>query len=106
MVPGAFPEPFLHGYDGSVRPAAVRYAPGLRIGAKRIAFVLRTSDVAPAGTVVAAKANLFELVAGSPHLSAVLRTPGTGPYGAVRFSFAGPVDALLAGRFDRSFSRP
>ena len=28
VVPGAFPEPFLHGYDGAVRPAAVRYAPG------------------------------------------------------------------------------
>ena len=32
VVAGAFPEPFLHGYDGEVRPAAVRYAPGLRAG--------------------------------------------------------------------------
>ena len=25
VVAGAFPEPFLHGYDGEVRPVAVRY---------------------------------------------------------------------------------
>ena len=30
--PGAFPEPFLHGYDGKARPAVVRFAPGLRAG--------------------------------------------------------------------------
>ena len=34
VVAGAFPEPFLHGYDGETRPAAVRYAPGLRAGAR------------------------------------------------------------------------
>ena len=28
VVAGAFPEPFLHGYDGKRRPAAVRYGPG------------------------------------------------------------------------------
>ena len=32
VVTGAFPEPFLHGYDGKSRPAAVRYGPGLRAG--------------------------------------------------------------------------
>jgi hypothetical protein len=106
VVPGAFPEPFLHGYDGAVRPAAVRYAPGLRAGAVRIARVLRTTDVAAAGTAVATNTDLFELTAGAPHLSAALRTPGEGPTGAVRFSYAGPVDALLEGRFTRSFSSP
>ena len=35
VVAGAFPEPFLHGYDGKRRPAAVRYAPGLRAGPSR-----------------------------------------------------------------------
>ena len=28
VVVGAFPEPFLHGYAGKVRPVAIRYAPG------------------------------------------------------------------------------
>jgi hypothetical protein len=106
VVPGAFPEPFLHGYDGKTRPAAVRYAPGLRLGAERVARVLATDDVAPSGTAVAAKANLFELALGAPHLAAVLRSPGSGPAGAVRFSFAGSVQALLAGNFDRRFSSP
>ncbi len=106
VVPGAFPEPFLHGYDGDVKPAAVRYAPGLRAGAGRIAHALGTRDVARSGVPVAANTNLFELEAGSSHLSAALRTPGTGPHGAVRFTYAGSVDALLTGHFDRGFSSP
>lgn len=106
VVAGAFPEPFLHGYDGKTRNAAVRYAPGLRDGAERIAAVLNTVDVAPAGTAVPAGSNLFELTAGTPHLRARLRTPGAGPTGAVRFSFAGSVAALLAGDFARRFEAP
>jgi len=106
VVAGAFPEPFLHGFDGKTRPAAVRYAPGLRAGAERVARALETGDVAPAGTATAASANVFELVAGAPHLTAAMRSPGSGPSGAVRFSFAGPVSALLAGHYDRKFSSP
>ena len=106
VVAGAFPEPFLHGYDGQRRPAAVRYAPGLRAGAVRVAGVLETDDVAPAGTSVATNANLFEFARGAPHLTAAMRSPGAGASGAVRFSFAGSVDALLAGDFKRRFSSP
>jgi len=106
VVAGAFPEPFLHGYDGKTRPAAVRYAPGLRPDAERVARVLATEDVAPVGTAPVADANLFELVSGAPHLTAALRSPGAGPSGAVRFSFAGPVEALLAGDLARRFSSP
>ena len=36
VVAGAFPEPFLHGFDGTKRVAAVRYEPGLRAGAGQI----------------------------------------------------------------------
>ena len=82
VVAGAFPEPFLHGYDGKTRPAAVRYAPGLRAEAERVAERHRrptTSRLwAPPS---AADANVFELVAGAPHLTAVLRSPGAGPVG-------------------------
>lgn len=106
VVAGAFPEPFLHGYDGKTRPAAVRYANGLRSGAERIARVLETADVASRGTAVAANVNLFELVPGAPHLEAKMRSPGAGPSGAVRFSFAGSVEALLAGDLARRFSSP
>ena len=106
VVAGAFPEPFLHGYGGTTRRAAVRYGPGLRSGAERIADALGTKDVGPVGMATAADVNLFELVSGSPHLTAALRSPGAGPSGAVRFSFAGSVDALLAGDFARRFSSP
>ncbi len=106
VVPGAFPEPFLHGYDGRRRPAAVRYAAGLRAGAERIAGQIRTRDVAPLGTAVGAGTNVFELVAGMPRLVATLRTPGEGPSGAVRFTYAGSVDTLLAGDLRRRFASP
>jgi hypothetical protein len=106
VVAGAFPEPFKHGYGGHMHPAAVRFAPGLRAGAERVAKVLGTADVAPLGVVAAGGANLFELVTGSPHLAAAMRSPGTGPSGAVSFSFAGSVDALLAGDFRRRFASP
>ncbi len=106
VVAGAFPEPFLHGYDGETRAAAVRYALGLRADAERVAGVLDTADVAPLGGEVAAGANVFELATGEPHLAASLREPGAGPSGAVRVSFAGPVDELLAGSYERMFESP
>jgi hypothetical protein len=106
VVAGAFPEPFLHGYAGVTRSVAVRFAPGLRADAGRVARVLGAEDVAPIGTALPAGANLFQLVAGTPHLTAAMRSPGTGPTGAVAFSFAGSVDALLAGDFERRFSSP
>ena len=89
VVAGAFPEPFLHGYDGKTRAAAVRYAVGAAAAPRRVAAGAARRDVAPVGTAVAANANLFELATGAPHLTAALRSPGAGPSGAVRFSFAG-----------------
>lgn len=106
VVAGAFPETLVRGYDGKRRATAVRYAPGLRAGATRIAVAVRSTDVAPLGAAVAGGANVVELDAGAPHLTAVMRAPGSGPTGAVRFSYAGPVDALLAGDFRRRFASP
>jgi hypothetical protein len=106
VVAGAFPEPFLHGYAGKKRPAAVRYAPGLAAEAARVAAVISTDDVGAKGAAVAVSAHLFELVGGAPHLTASLRTPGSGPSGAVQFSFAGSVERLLAGDFARRFESP
>ncbi len=106
VVAGAFPEPFLHGYDGKTRPAAVRYASGLRGDASKVAETLGTDDIEALGSSVARDANVFEIVTGTPHLIATLRSPGSGPSGAVKFSFAGSVDKLLAGDFDRMFESP
>jgi hypothetical protein len=106
VVAGAFPEPFLHGYEGKMRPAAVRYAPGLAAAASRVAKAVGSDDVSKIGSPVAADANVFEIVAGAPRLTAVLRRPGSGPSGAVRFSFAGSVEPLLAGAYAQRFESP
>lgn len=101
VVVGAFPEPFLHGWNGTVRPAAVRYAPGLAAGARRIGARLHAASVEPAGAPVAADANLFRLVAGASRFTGAERTPGGEAGSPVVFTFAGDVDALLAGRLGR-----
>lgn len=106
VVVGAFPEPFVRGYDGATRPAAVRYAPGLENGAKRLAAAIRTTDVAPLGRTVADDANLLELVDGDARLTAALRAPGSGPSAPVRFTYAGDVAALLDGDYARRFTVP
>ena len=96
--PGAFPEPFVHGYDGKVRPAAVRYAPGLGAGGERIARAIGTNDIARWGRRQRVPRILRALSAALPVSSAGMRKPGSGPSGAVVFLFAGPIDALLEGR--------
>jgi hypothetical protein len=73
VVVGAFPEPFLHGYDGKRRPAAVRFQPGLRSEALALARVVRARSIAPLGAPVAAAANLLVVSAGRPGLVAGLR---------------------------------
>ena len=109
VVVGAFPEPFLHGYGGRVRPAAVRYARGERAGARRIGRFLHASSVGRLGTSVAKDANVFELVSGKPRFTSALRTPGTAPDGSVVFTYSGPVADLLPGGrrpYLRRFSSP
>ena len=76
VVAGAFPEPFLHGYDGKVRPTAVRYAPGLRDGAVRVARALGPTMSLPSRARSLERQPL-RARAGAPHLTATLRTPGS-----------------------------
>ena len=52
VVAGAFPEPFLHGYDGKTRAAAVRYGAGPSRGRGAGRDELGADDVAPVGTAV------------------------------------------------------
>ena len=101
VVVGAFPEPFLHGWNGKVRPAAVRYAAGLEAEAGRIGKRLRAASVEPDGMPVPADANLFRLVSGRQRFAAAHRSPGAEASSPVVFTFAGDVDALLAGRLAR-----
>jgi hypothetical protein len=101
VVVGAFPEPFVHGWNGQVRPVVVRYEAGLAEDARRVAERLAADSVEPVGTAVPDDANLFVLAAGRSRFVAAQRSPGSGPDGAVVFTFAGDVDALLAGEVGR-----
>jgi hypothetical protein len=74
VVVGAFPEPFLHGYDGKRRAAAVRFGPGLGAEARALATVVHARSIAPIGRPVAAAANLLVVTAGRPGLVARLRS--------------------------------
>jgi hypothetical protein len=89
VVVGAFPEPFLHGWDGKVRTVAVRYAPGLRRGARSIGRLLRASSVRPLAVPAPRDANVFITVSGRERFVASLRDPSGDASSAVQFVFAG-----------------
>lgn len=74
VVVGAFPEPFLHGYDGKRRVAAVRFGPGLGAEARALARVVHARSVAALGKPVEPAANLLVVMAGRPGLVARLRS--------------------------------
>jgi Domain of unknown function (DUF4430) len=101
VVAGAFPEPLLHGYDGRVRPIAVRYDP--RVGSDRVARLARTlhaDDVETIGAPVVAGANVIVIRTGAPTLRARMRRNGSGPRGAVVFEQTGwPATAAYRHRF-------
>jgi hypothetical protein len=100
VVVGAFPEPFLHGYLGHVRPVAVRYAPGQKAGARAVARLLGAKSVAPASDKAPSDANVFYTVSGSDRFTASQRTSGGGAGSPVEFTFAGDA-AVLARHPDR-----
>jgi hypothetical protein len=98
VVVGAFPEPFLHGYDGRVRPSVVRYGSAVpRTDAERVGAAIAATSVAPLGTPEPAEANVLRLVGGAERFRAELEPPGGGPSAAVVMTFSGDVDDLLAG---------
>ena len=106
VVVGAFPEPFLHGYDGKRRTVAVRYGPGLRAGAERIAQAVHADSVARLASPAPRGDDVFVLTSGSTRFEAVQRAPGTGPSSPVELTFSGDVGRLLAGAYERRFSVP
>ncbi|MBA2462945.1 MAG: DUF4430 domain-containing protein [Actinobacteria bacterium] len=88
VVVGAFPEPFLHGYDGNTRSAVVRYAASVKyVLARQLAADIGARSVEPLGTPVPAGANVLEIRAGEPHLSAELLGESAGD--PVRFRWRG-----------------
>jgi hypothetical protein len=90
VVVGAFPEPFLHGYDGSVREAVVRHAPGLEQRARELADEVGAQSVEPLGTGVPEGANVLEVRAGPSRLVGELLGETAGD--PVRFTIAGEPD--------------
>jgi hypothetical protein len=92
VVVGAFPEPFLHGYGGKTRPVAVRYAPGLRRGARAIGRLLQASSIRPRSVPAPRDAHVFLIEKGNVRFTASLRDESEGAGSPVRFVFAG--DAL------------
>jgi hypothetical protein len=99
VVVGAFPEPFLHGYDGNRRPAVVvttqRFAYAQPVARRLHARLLNAGDPIPKG------ANAFFL--GPPLADARFEArtqSGDSAAGApVRMLFIGHLDDLLAGRY-------
>ena len=89
VVVGAFPEPFLHGYDGPPRPAVVRYEPGLENGARALGRLLRAVSVAPVSDPAPKDANVFYTVRGTERFTAELRDQDGSAGSPVEFTFAG-----------------
>ncbi len=100
VVVGAFPEPFLHGYDGKTRPVAVRYAPGRERPARAIARLLHATSVGPLSDPAPRDANVFYTVSGRERFTASLRESDGGAGSPVRFTLAGDA-AELARHPDR-----
>ena len=93
VVVGAFPEPFVHGYAGHVRPVAVRYTAGQAAGARAIGRLLHAGSVAPLSDPPPEDANVFYTVTGTHRFTASLRDASDAG-SPVRFVFAGDAKAL------------
>jgi len=94
VVVGAFPEPFLHGFDGKRRSSAVVYAPGLAKSARRLARVIHAGTVVPSGTKLMKDVNLLVLERGRAAIWA--QVMGSNPGDPVRFVVSGAASRLAA----------
>jgi hypothetical protein len=98
VVVGAFPEPFVHGYDGRRRAGAVRYADeSLAAAARRIGVLIGAQSVAAVSVAVPEGANVLRLETGAPRFVGRLRDGG----GA-----GAPVEFVLAGDPTRLADNP
>jgi hypothetical protein len=96
VVVGAFPEPFLHGYDGKRRPAAVRYASGLKREAAALGTAIDATSVARIGRPAASRANLLLVVPGPPRAQIAFRVQTGRPGDPVVMTVSGTLARTLA----------
>ncbi len=87
VVVGAFPEPFLHGYEGKTRPVAVRYEPALSGRAEELARSLGDVDLKALPAPVASGANVLEVRTGPSRFAGELLGETAGD--PVRFVISG-----------------
>jgi Domain of unknown function (DUF4430) len=81
VVVGAFPEPFVHGYAGKVRPVIVRYVrPAQRATATAVAQLVGAASTAPAAAAAPPGSNVIRIVGGSPHHFVATAGSASGPY--------------------------
>ena len=98
VVVGAFPEPFIHGYEGKTRPVAIRYEPALARRAGALARQLGEVDLQEFPAPVPQGSNVLELRLGPARLTGELLGQTAGD--PVRFTLSGfPV-------YERRYSVP
>jgi hypothetical protein len=96
VVVGSFPEPFLHGYDGHVRPAAVRYEQkDMRALAFALANLVGARSVGTLQAPVRKDANIVQVVSGESLFKASLRVAGSGAGSPVVFRVSPDVGRKL-----------
>jgi hypothetical protein len=89
VVVGAFPEPFLHGYDGRVRPVAVRFeAEHMRGTALGLAHLIGAGSVEELSVAAAPQANTLVIVEDLPIFFAELRSPDGSAGSSVVFTIS------------------
>ena len=87
VVVGAFPEPFVHGFRGRTRPAAVRFEAEAEERARELAEQVGAASVEPFGVAVPRGSNVLEVRAGADALRAELLGETAGD--PVRFVWSG-----------------
>lgn len=92
VVVGAFPEPFIHGYEGRTRRAAVRFEGGKTRRAGRLAEIIGANSVEPLGVPVPDGANVLELRLGPDQARAELLGETAGD--PIRFVLSGELDLV------------
>lgn len=96
VVVGAFPEPFLHGYGGERRSAAVRYTRAFEDSARALGRILRADSVASWSTPAPRDANVFYVTEGvRSGLSAAFCGEAGEPGDPVCFRLVGDLSALI-----------
>jgi len=90
VVVGAFPEPFIHGYEGRARRAVVRFEGAQARRAGELAKLIGADSVEPLGVPVPDGANVLELRLGPDQARAELLGETAGD--PIRFVVSGELD--------------